>query len=54
MKGIGDDKAEDTPKKPSVVAPKAVEKKPIVSQANKEEDVAPTKVEKKFEGKGLA
>lgn len=47
MKGIGDDKAEDAPKKSVTVAPKALEK-PLIQEE------APAKVEKKFEGKWLA
>ena len=51
MKGIGDDKAEDAPKKTvAAVAPKAVEK--IASPEVIE--TVPAKPEKKFEGKGLA
>ena len=53
MKGIGDDKAEDAPKKTvTAVAPKAVEK--IASPEHPIEEAIPTKPEKKFEGKGLA
>ncbi|MEI8008422.1 MAG: hypothetical protein WCI00_03180 [bacterium] len=52
MKGIGDDKAEDAPKKTvAVVAPKAVEK--ITSPELPIETPISTP-EKKFEGKGLA
>jgi len=51
MKGIGDDKAEDAPKKTVVATPKAVEK--TVTQEHPVE-AAPAKPEKKFEGKGLA
>ena len=48
MKGIGDDKAPEAPAKtPVAVTPKA-------TTDDAQEEVAPAKVEKKFEGKGLA
>lgn len=52
MKGIGDDKTEDAPKKTVAPTPtKVVEK--TVSQEHPVEAV-PAQAEKKFEGKGLA
>jgi hypothetical protein len=45
MKGIGDDKAEEAPKKVvAAVAPKAAVQAPL-------QEETPAKVEKKFEGK---
>lgn len=52
MKWIGDDKIEEIPKKISVPAAKATEK--IPAQENTTQEEIPVKVEKKFEGKGLA
>ncbi len=52
MKGIGDDKAEDAPKKTvAVVAPKVVEK---ITSPELPIEIPSSTPEKKFEGKGLA